>query len=320
MAINPVQFQHGLSMVEFIARYGTEAKCYRALYRARWPRGFRCPACAHRGRSRFRREGRIYYQCRACRHQTTLLSGTLFEGTKLPLRTWFVAIHLLTSTKTNLSALELKRHLGVRYRTAWRLKHKVMQAMMEREESRQLDGFVQVDDAYLGGERNGGKPGRGSENKQPFVVAVSTDENLEHPTFAVIEPVRAFDNAAILDWGRRRLAPDAEVYSDGLGCFRRVADLDHAHTVLAVGGGRAATEARGARWVNVLLGNVKRAISGRYHAIKQAKYARRYLAEAAWRFNRRFRLRDMTPRLVRAMALCAPCAEPVLRAATNYHG
>ncbi len=56
MAINPVQFQKGLSMVEFLAAYGTEAKCYRALHRARWPQGFRCPGCAHRGRSRFRRE------------------------------------------------------------------------------------------------------------------------------------------------------------------------------------------------------------------------------------------------------------------------
>ena len=88
-------------MVEFLAAYGTEAKCYRALHRARWPQGFRCPGCAHRGRSRFRREGRVYYQCRACRHQTTLVSGTLFEGTKLPLRTWFIALYLLTSAKTN---------------------------------------------------------------------------------------------------------------------------------------------------------------------------------------------------------------------------
>lgn len=306
-------------MVEFVARYGTEAKCYRALYRSRWPQGFRCPACANRSRSRFRRAGRMYYQCRACRHQTTLVSGTLFEGTTLPLTTWFVAMHLLTSTKTNLSALELKRHLGVRYRTAWRLKHKIMQAMMEREETRQLTGFVQLDDAYLGGERNGGKPGRGSENKQPFVIAVSTDEALEHPTFAVIEPVKGFDNASMIDWGMRRLAPDAEVYSDGLFCFRRFADAGHAHTVLDTGGGRAATEARGARWVNIVLSNVKRAIGGRYHAIKQAKYARRYLAEAAYRFNRRFRLGDILPRLLVAMTLCAPCAELVLRSATNFH-
>lgn len=320
MAINAVQFQHGLSLAEFVAQYGTEAKCYRALYRSRWPQGFRCPACANRAHSRFRRDGRVYYQCCACRHQTTLVSGTLFEGTKLPLRTWFVAIYLLTSTKTNLSALELKRHLGVRYRTAWRLKHKIMQAMMEREETRQLAGFVQVDDAYLGGERNGGKVGRGAPGKQPFVIAVSTDATLEHPTFAVIEPVRAFDNRSLLDWGARRLAPNAEVFSDGLGCFRRVIELGHAHTVLDTDGGRAATEVKGARWANIVLGNVKRAISGRYHAVKQAKYARRYLAEAAYRFNRRFRLREMLPRLLRAMVCCAPCPEPDLRLASNFHG
>lgn len=320
MAINAVQFQPGLSMTDFIAQYGTEAKCYRALYRARWPHGFCCPTCAPPSRSRFRREGRMYYQCRACRHQTTLISGTLFEGSKLPLRTWFLALYLLTATKTNLSALELKRYLGVRYRTAWRLKHKVMQAMLEREQTRQLDGFVQIDDAYLGGERNGGKVGRGSENKQPFIIAVSTDAALEHPTYAVIEPIKGFDNASLTDWSARRLAPAAEVYSDGLACFGRVVETGHAHTVLATGGGRAATEAKGARWVNVLLGNVKRAISGRYHAIKQHKYARRYLAEAAYRFNRRFRLADMLPRLLRAMVLCTACPEPSLREASNFHG
>ena len=318
MAMNQVQFQQGLSMTQFIEQYGTEAKCYRALYRSRWPLGFRCPRCNKRPRSRFRRAERVYYQCRACRHQTTLTSGTVFEGSRLPLTTWFLAMHLLTASKTNLSALALKRHLGVCYDTAWKLKHKIMQAMTEREASRQLTGFVQIDDAYLGGERNGGKPGRGSENKQAFVVAVSTDETLEHPTFAVIEPVRSFDNVSLEDWGTRRLAPDAEVFSDGLGCFRRFVALDHAHTVLETEGGRAATEVKGARWVNVLMGNVKRAISGCYHSVRQAKYARRYLAEAAYRFNRRFRLAEMLPRLARAMVLCKPWPEPKLRAVGNF--
>ena len=320
MAMNQVQFQAGLSIAQFIQQYGTEARCYRALYKARWPKGFRCPKCDSRPRSKFRRAGRAYYQCRTCRHQTTLTSGTVFEGSKLPLTTWFLAMHLLTGSKTNMSALELKRHLGVCYDTAWKLKHKIMQTMTEREAPRQLTGFVQIDDAYLGGERNGGKPGRGSENKQPFVVAVSTDETLEHPTFAVIEPVCSFDNVALTDWGKRRLAPDAEVFSDGLGCFRRVVELDHAHTVLETEGGRAATEVKGARWVNVVLGNVKRAISGCYHAMRQAKYARRYLAEAAYRFNRRFRLAELLPRLARAMVLCKPWPEPKLRAVDNFHG
>ena len=285
----------------------------------------------------------MYYQCRACRHQTTLLSCTIpwglplvvFEATKLPLRTWLLAIHLLTATKTtngspqgtNMAALELKRHLGVDYKAAWRIKHKAMQAMAAREAPRQLSGFVQIDDAYLGGEHNGGKPGRGSENKQAFLIAVQTDAALEHPTYAVIEPVRGFDDASIRDWQTRHLAPDAEVFSDGLFCFRRFADAGHAHTVLETGGGRAACEVNGARWVNVLLSNVKRAISGSYdqrksprdHAIRQGKYARLYLAEAAYRFNRRFDLRAILPRLARAMMLCKPHPEPVLRMASNFH-
>ena len=83
----------------------------------------------------------------------------------LPLTIWFLAMHLLTQAKNNVSALELKRHLGVRYKTAWLLKHKLMQVMSEREAPRQLDGRVEIDDAYLGGELPGGKSGRGSENK-----------------------------------------------------------------------------------------------------------------------------------------------------------
>ncbi|OLK32697.1 transposase, partial [Xanthomonas oryzae] len=84
MGINLVQFQPGLSLSEFMDRYGTEAKCYRALYRWRWPKGFRCPQCDGRARSRFRRADQVYYQCRACRHQTTLLAGPLLQSSKLP--------------------------------------------------------------------------------------------------------------------------------------------------------------------------------------------------------------------------------------------
>jgi hypothetical protein len=177
---------------------------------------------------------------------------------------------------------------------------------------------VQIDtDAYLGGERNGGKPGRGSENKQPFLIAVSTDAALQHLTFAVIEPVRAFDNASLADWVQRRLAPEAEAFIDGLGCFRHIEVVGHAHTVLQTGGGRAATEVDGARWVNVLLSNLNRALDGVYHAIRQSKYAGRYLAEAAYRFNRRFKLRRMAGQLAADLMGCKPCPERLLRAASN---
>ena len=88
------------------------------------------------------------------------------DDVKLPPRTWALALHLLTATKTNLAALELMRHLGVNYKIAWRVKHKVMQAMAGRENSRKFNGFVQIDDVYLGGERNGAKRGHGSETNR----------------------------------------------------------------------------------------------------------------------------------------------------------
>lgn len=76
-------------------------------------------------------------------------------------------MQLLTQSKNNVSALELKRQLGVSYRSAWLLKHKIMQAMRLAERDRELDGRIEIDDAYLGGEFSDGKAGRGSDNKCP---------------------------------------------------------------------------------------------------------------------------------------------------------
>ena len=154
--------------------YGSDDKCEAALIESRWPAGFACPACSCGQSSSFRREGRMYFQCAACRHQCGVISGTVFEATKLGLSRWFLAMHLLTQSKNNVTALELMRHLGVCYKTAWLIKHKLVEVMHMREDSRQLDGRVEIDCAYLGGERSGGKLGRGSENKVPFVAAVQT--------------------------------------------------------------------------------------------------------------------------------------------------
>src|SRR3972149_4695217 len=149
MPMNRVQFQPGLSMPEFMNLYGTDAQCEAALAAARWPDGFVCPKCSGPASSSFRREGRLYWQCAHCRHQCSVISGTIFEATKLPLSRWFLAMHLLTQSKNNVAALELKRHLGVCYKTAWLVKHKLMEVMRVREDSRQLDGRVEIDDAYL---------------------------------------------------------------------------------------------------------------------------------------------------------------------------
>lgn len=97
------------------------------------------------------------------------------ECTKLPLTTWFLAIYLISQDKTGWSALALMRQLGTSYRTAWLVHQKLMKAMASRDSEQLLSGLVQVDDAYLGGERPG-VGGRGSPNKVPIVAAVATND------------------------------------------------------------------------------------------------------------------------------------------------
>jgi transposase-like protein len=133
MLMNPIQFQPGLTMPDFLKQFGTEVQCEAELEQARWPQGFVCPCCAHTGHSVFKAGSHKTFQCQACRHQTSLIAGTVFQSTRLPLTVWFLAIYLISQAKTGLSSLALKRHLGVSYPTARLIQRKLKDAMPERE-------------------------------------------------------------------------------------------------------------------------------------------------------------------------------------------
>jgi transposase-like protein len=109
MAQNRVQYQSGLPILEFFETYGSYAKCEVFVRAWRWPQGFACPRCAQTEHSEFRRAARLYFQCSACRYQCSLVSGTIFESTKVSLPKSFVAMHLITQAKNSVCALELKR-------------------------------------------------------------------------------------------------------------------------------------------------------------------------------------------------------------------
>ena len=247
---------------------------------------------------------RKVFQCHACRHQASLIAGTVFQGTKLPLATWFLAIYLISQAKTGLSSLALKYQLGVSYPTTWLIHHKLMQAMTSREDRYVLEGKVQVDDAYLGGERTGGKVGRGSENKVSFIAAVSLNEE-DRPLRVRLAPVPGFTLKAVSAWAKDHLAPASVVFSDGLACFGAVTEAGCTHhaTVIA---GRKPKQVPEFRWINTVLGNLKTSLSGSYHAFDFQKYAARYLAAFSYRFNRRFDLRSPHQRLLIAAASTAP--------------
>ena len=142
----------GLSEAGFRERFGTEEACRAALFETRWRDGLTCPACGHRGFCALKT--RKLFQCNRCKKQLRLTAGTVFQDTKLPLTTWFAVIYHLTQSKGGISSIELARRLGLRQPTAWLVKHKLMRAMAAREASKpKLAGRVEIDDAYLGGER-----------------------------------------------------------------------------------------------------------------------------------------------------------------------
>ena len=259
---------------------------------------------------------RDLFQCTACRRQTSPIAGTIFASTKLPLRTWFRAMCHLTQSKQGISSIELGRRLGVTQTTAWKVKHKLKQVMLERDATKPLTGRIEIDDAYLGGERSGGRRGRGAPGKTPFVAAVETTPEGK-PVRLRLGRVVSFCGASIAGFAKRSLDPACTVISDGLQCFASVTDTGCDHQAIKTGSGPAAARTPAFKWVNTALGNIKAAITGTYRAIG-AKHVPRYLAEFEYRFNRRYDLAAMIPRLCWAGVRTAPMPYHLLKLAEVY--
>jgi transposase-like protein len=316
MPTNQIQFQRGMPMHEFFGRYGGELQCATELAQMRWPGGFRCPRCAGAEHYRVSRGERVLFQCRACRHQASLTAGTVMDSSKLPLRLWFLAMYLISQAKTGLSALALMRHLGVSYRTAWLVHQKIMGTMAACDAAHPLQGDVQVDDAYLGGERPG-TVGRGSPNKVPFIAAVSLSAK-GHPLQVKMSPVSGFTLNAVTTWARSNLLPGTNVLSDGLNCFAGVIDAGCAHSYIVVGS-RKPRDLPQFRWVNTVIGNLKTAISGAYKSFKYGKYAVHYLGAFSYRFNKRFDLHGLVSQLIGDVIRAKPQRERQIRGQAEVH-
>jgi hypothetical protein len=223
-------------------------------------------------------------------------------------------MYLMTQHKNAISALALKRQLGISYRSAWLLKHKLMQTMSQRDTLYRLQGRVEIDDAYLGGERAGSiNGGRKAANKTALVAAVQTTPE-GRPLYMQLAPVEDFTNQAMQQWAQRFLAPGCHVVSDGTWAFAQVKVAQATHERHITGGGRQGAQTSQLHWVNTMLGNLKTSMAGTYHSFKHAKYATRYLAEFCYRFNRRFDLPAMLPRLLRALVSNRPLPLKHLRA------
>ena len=298
MARNKVQFQKGLSEAAFEKLYGSEDKCLAQVVAWRWPHGFECPQCGEHAHCMIKPSAsypRGLFQCAACKRQTSPIAGTIFASTKLPLTTWFRAMYHMTQSKQGISSIELGRRLGTTQTTAWKIKSKLAQVMMERDAQQPLDGRVEMDDAYLGGERTGGKRGRGSPGKKPIIAAVETTPEGK-PVRLKIRRIKRFGKKEVKALVGKILKASATVVTDGLGCFRGVAEAGCTHAPIIVARATDHSEKLACfKWVNTTLGNIKSAITGTYRAVR--KHVGRTLAEFEYRFNRRFDLTTIIPRL-----------------------
>lgn len=302
---NNYHFNRTLDLNEVIKRFGTEELCQKHLERTLYPFGFVCEKCDANNCSRFKRKNQIIFQCSNCRSQKSLTSGTIFERTKLPLQKWILALYFISQAKNCISALELMRHINVNYNTALLMKHKIMEAMYLADKFFRLEGRIEVDDAYLGGKKKGGKSGRGSENKVPFIVAVESEEVLgkageNRPRRAKFTILDSFSSNAVDKWARDHLSGGdrTKIISDGLGCFRVFEEhCEHERHVTS----RMSLEEKDQKfkWVDTMIANVKNSFRGSFKSIGYRRHGRRYLAEMQFKFNRRYDLGELFNGLIK---------------------
>jgi transposase-like protein len=293
----------GLTDAEFDRLYGAEDQCLAALVAARQREGMPCARCANPKSYVYgRRVG-----CTRCGRRWSVTAGTVMADTKLPLTTWFRAMHLMSSTKQAISAIELGRRLGLGYESAWYLHKRLRHAMTERTERCSLGEasdedatppVVEADDVYLGGERN---EGSGTEGKTCVIVACERHASgrMGHVAMRVVssfssETVAAFRDACI--------APGATVHTDGLRAFNAFGEAGRTH-VATVTGGRRPDRERSAPFftINTLVANLRTALKATHKRLSP-KHLPDYLGAFCWTTNRRRHMRGMVDALCRAVA------------------
>jgi transposase-like protein len=225
----------------------------------------------------------VLFQCAACDYQVSVTAGTIFQGTRKPLATWFRAIWWVTSQKNGASALGLQRILGLRsYQTAWAWLHKLRRAMVRPGRDR-LTGRVEVDETYIGGPEEG-VPGRAAEGKALVVVAAQEDGR----GIGRIRMRRVLDASreTLHGFVRDAVEPGSVVHTDGWQGYGGLEEKGYGHEVTVLAHqDEPATELlpRVHRVVSLL----KRWLLGTHQGAVSAPHLDYYLDEFTFRFNRR---------------------------------
>jgi transposase-like protein len=289
-------------LCELVASFGTEDQCHEYLEHLRWPNGIECPRCSSQKISRIAK--RRQFDCDSCRYQFSVRVETLFHDSKLPLWKWFLAAYLMIESKKGISANQLKRTLGVSYKTAWYLCHRIRSAM-EDESGDLLTGIVEADETYVGGKAGGFKDRKESamrrrDNKTIVLGAVQRGGKVRlrvapDPTS---ESVKGFLKDVVSD--------DAEaIYTDSHRSYRGIADHNTHHEYVDHSRDEWVRGQIHTNTVESVWSLFDRSVIGAYHKLS-VKHLPAYLDEAAFRWNNKnnpFMFRDTILRLVEGDAL-----------------
>jgi len=280
-----------VNLISLVERYHDEDNCRAYLEELRWPDGIVCPRCESKSISRIQKHD--IYECNSCRYQFSVTSGTTLHDSHLPLWKWFATAYLMIESKKGISANQVKRTIGVSYKTAWYLCHRIRAAMPE---THRLGGIVEVDETFVGGKTVG--MGHGFKGNKTVVVGA-----VERGGKSVLQVVDDRSRQTLHQFIRETITPDTEaIYTDEWPPYKGIADHDTRHECV----NHSAEE-----WVrgNVHTNNVenvwsllKRSIVGSYHKLS-TKHLDSYLDELEWRFNNRenpYLFRDTIKKLIEA--------------------
>jgi transposase-like protein len=284
-----------MTLLQFQEKFNTEEACREHLFHIRWANGFMCPKCGHT--EYYKLPNRHQYQCKACKHQTSLTAGTIMHKTHTSLKKWFRAIFLASHDKRGISAKQLMRDIELTYPTAWLMLHKIRKAMGERDADYKLAGIVELDDAFFGAPTEGGKRGRGTD-KTPVLVGVSLDKQ-GRPLFVKMNVVEDVKGTTLVKFANNDIIADSVINSDAYRSYNAlsVEGFDHRSLKFDV-----KENPDHLKWLHTIISNAKAFIGGTYHGL-DSKHLQAYLDEFCFRVNRRKFVGQLFNRLLFACSL-----------------
>lgn len=273
-----------MNLLEVLTEFDTQEKCISHLENVRWPEGPQCPYCQSKAYSTKKKE--LRYRCKSCSNSYSVLVGTIFHASKLPLPKWFAAIALIKDAKKGISSLQLARHLKVNKNTAWYLQSRIRQAMQEEFF---FDGTIEIDEVFIGGSttnmhesylvkheiKRDGKEHKMTvlgmlERKGQIALRVIPKANKEH-----IRPIL-----------RERISPRSTLITDGHGSYVSLHKEFDKHVSLNHAKGQHKKGEFNLSSIEGFWALLKRAVIGVYHSIT-LHHLQSYVDEIAFKYNNR---------------------------------